>query len=116
MATDLNLKWEWPADRQPEFTLVVALTDVNVADESWFGIKESPSLLEAMPDPITLKGIIVKGDTRLKDKTVSVTLPKLEAGPVRKGDVLAVGVSERKVCICIKRLQSTDEDISNWKC
>lgn len=116
MATDLRLKWEWPADRQPEHKLVVAVTDVREADKGWFGIKRSPSLLGSLPDPITLKGTVVKGDANLKDKTVSLTLPKLEADEVRKGDVTAIGVLESSVCICIKRLQSADEDISNWKC
>lgn len=115
MATDLNLKWEWPADRQPTFKLVVAVSDVSEAGSGWFGIKKSPSLVNGMPDPVTLKGTIVKGDASLQNKTISITLPKLEAGAIGKGNVAAIGVLEDNTCICIKKLQSPDEDLSGWR-
>ena len=113
MATDLNLKWEWPANRQPTFTLVMAVAEVHEAGKGWLGIKKSPSLVEGMADPITLTGTIIRGDASLKNKTVSITLPKLEADAVGKGDAAAIAVLEDSVCICIKRLESQDEDVSN---
>jgi len=116
MATDLNLKWEWPADRQPAMTLVVSVSDVSEAGKGWFGIKTSPSLVEGLPDPVTIKGTVVKGNASLVNKSISITLPKIEAGDLGKGNVSAIGVLENNVCICIKKLQSADEDISNWQC
>lgn len=116
MATDLNLKWEWPAERQPTFKLVVAVSDVSEASSGWFGIKKSPSLVNGLPDPVTLKGTIVSDDAGLRNKTVTITLPKLEAGAISKHNFAAIGVLENDVCICIRKLQSADEDLSDWQC
>ena len=116
MATDLNLKWEWPAQRQPQLKLVMMVNDLKAADKGWFGLKRSPSLVEGLPDPITLQGTVVKGDPSLLQKSIAVTLPKLEADFLSKGDLAALGVLDNHVCICIRKLQSVDEDLSDWQC
>lgn len=116
MATDLNLKWEWPAERQPELKLVMAIADASPAGKGWFGIKRSPSLVEGIPDPVELKGTVIKGDSSLLQKSITLTLPRLEAGALGKGDVAAIGVLDNNVCICIRKLASADEDLSGWQC
>jgi hypothetical protein len=116
MTTDLNLKWEWPADRQPQLKLVMEITSIEEADRGWFGVKKSPSLIEGIPNPITFRGVIVGGTGHFDGKTVSLTLPKLEAESISSGDHVAVGVFENNTCICIKKLQSSDQDLSDWQC
>lgn len=116
MATDLNLKWEWPAERQPALKLAVLVADVGAADKGWFGIKRSPSLVEGIPDPIELKGTVINGDRSLLQKSITITLPRLEAESIGKGDFAAIGVLDNNVCICIKKLATADEDLSDWQC
>ncbi|MCG8614551.1 MAG: hypothetical protein MI864_28900 [Pseudomonadales bacterium] len=116
MATDLTMNWEWPADREPTDKLIISVEGINKHSSGWFGLKKSPSFVEAMPDPVDLTGKVLSGSDLLSQKSIVITLPKLELGEVSAGELLAVGVIGDKTCICVRKVTDKDEDLSEWKC
>ena len=114
MATDINLKREWPAGRQPNQKLIVSIESTTKHRTGFFGVKKSPSLLEGIPDPVDLKGIIIGGDSSLKNKSITITLPRIELENSSEGGFLAIGVIEPNTCICLKTAASATEDLSLW--
>ena len=115
MATEINLKWEWPAGRQPDQKLIVAIESIKKHSTGFFGVNP-PSLLEGIPDPVDLKGIIIGGNPSLNNKSITITLPKIELENISERGFLAIGVIEPKTCICLKTAASATEDLSLWNC
>ena len=116
MATDINLKWEWPAGRKADQKLIVNIASITKHNTGFFGLKKSPSLIEGIPDPIDIKGIIIGGDSYLGNKSITITLPKVELENVSEGNLIAIGVIEPNICICLKTATSATEDLSQWNC
>jgi hypothetical protein len=116
MATGMHLTWEWPAGRQPARTLVIRVVQIEPADFGMFGAKKSPSIVEGIPEPVLLSGSALHGASSSRTQFVSITLPQLEAHGIASGDIAAIGLLDDKVCICLRKLQSPDEDQAGWQC
>ncbi len=116
MAKDVNLKWEWPADREPALKYVVKVSSITKADGGWFGLKRSPSIVEGVPKPVNLSGHIIHGDQMTSGQSVTLTLPELELVNISQGDIVALGMVKKDTCICLKKMSAPDEDLSDWHC
>jgi len=116
MSSDLELRWEWPAARQPEIKLVVEIGSVKKAGQGLFGVKKSPSIAGSLPDPMQLMGEVASGPTHLVGKSIQAVLPEVELGGAGKGDFLAMGVLGESICICAKKVDSASADLDDWTC
>ncbi len=116
MPPDIDLTWEWPAERTVEQKLLVKVTDIEKFKSGIFGFKKTPSFAGNLPDPVTVTAKVVGQETGLKGNTVAVVLPKLELNSIKKGDFAVIGVIDSKICICIKHVESQNIDISSVSC
>ncbi len=57
-----DLRWEWPAGRQPDKTLLAAVDKIEKQGEGLFGIGRSPSIAENLPDAMVVSGKVI-GDS-----------------------------------------------------
>ncbi len=115
MAADMELTWEWPADRVAEQKLLVKIVDVKNQSAGLFGFGKTPSFTGNLPDPVTVKAEVMNKEGDLKGKIVELTLPKLELESVSVNDVAVLGVVGGEVCICIKQVD-LETDIKNTSC
>lgn len=115
MSADIELTWEWPADRVAEQKLLVKIVDVKNQSAGFFGFGKTPSFAGNLPDPVTVKAQLMNEEGDLKGKTVELTLPKLELESVKANDYAVLGVVGSKICICIKTVDPTVE-IQNVSC
>ena len=116
VSAEITLKWEWPADRSADSKLMIEVVKVTEEGDGLFGLKRSPSLVDNVPDPVTVHGIIVKQRSELDRKTVTVLLPKLELNNIKAQQFAVLGIVGNTTCICIKPIPSADTDISEISC
>jgi len=116
MSADVDLTWEWPADRVAEQKILVKVMEIKNEGGGFFGFKKSPSFAGNFPDPVTVKAKFISQEKSLEGKTVEITLPKLELESIKVDDFAVIGVIESKVCICIKHVASQNVDIANLSC
>lgn len=98
MAEDRVLKWQWPDERTADSALIATISSVDEPSSGFFGIKKSPSLVNSLPDPISIVA-------QIEDKsanTVQLTLPKFELANAKVGDRIIFGLIGEEICICIK--------------
>lgn len=100
----LELKWEWPADRQPDDKIIVRVNDVKQQGGGFFGIKRSPSIASNLPDPIELRAAVIEGGEGWTANSVKLILPKLELPGVKVDHKVALGILAKKTCICAARV------------
>jgi len=115
MSADIQLTWEWPADRVAEHKLLVKIVDIKNQSAGSLGFAKTPSFAGNLPDPVTVKAEVMNKEGDLKGKIVELTLPKLELESVSVNDVAVLGVVDDKVCICIKQVDSK-ADMENTSC
>lgn len=115
MSADIELTWEWPADRIVEQKLLVKVLDVN-ENSGFFSFNKAPSIASNLPDPVTVKAKLIDQKGNLKNKTIELTLPKLELGLIKVNDLVIIGIVESKVCICIKPVESENIDTDKISC
>lgn len=116
MSADVDLTWEWPADRMAEQKLLVKVVEIKAEGGGFFGFKKSPSFAGNLPDPVTVKAKLISQEKNLKDKTVEITLPKLELESIKVDDFAVIGVIASNTCICIKHVESENVDIAKIPC
>lgn len=116
MSADVDLTWEWPADREAGQKLLVKVMDIKNEGAGFFGFKKSPSFAGNLPDPVTVKAKLIRQEKSLEGKTVEITLPKLELESINIGDFAVIGVIDSKTCICIKHVESENVDIASVSC
>lgn len=115
MAADIELTWEWPADRVAEQKLLVKIVDIRNQSAGFFGFGKTPSFAGNLPDPVKVKAELMNKEGDLKGKTVELTLPKLELESAKANDYAVLGVVGSKICICIKTVDP-NVDIKNVSC
>jgi hypothetical protein len=116
MSADIELNWEWPADRKIEQRILIKIDKVKAQGSGFFGIKASPSFAASVPDPIIVRGTVQGDDKLITGKTISVVVPKLEIESLAAGGYAVLGVVETKVCICIIPVESSDVDVASINC
>ncbi len=116
MSADIELNWEWPADRAADQKILIKVTDIKKQSSGFFGIKKSPSLAQNLPDPMVLSATLIGNESNLKNKTLELVLPKVELGEIKNNDIAILGVIAGKTCICIKAAESENTDPSTINC
>jgi hypothetical protein len=96
----LKLNWEYPAGRVPATYLLVRLDDVEKEGGGFLGIRRSPSMADAMPDAMIWSGSIADGDSA--GIRVQIRVPGEDVPKVEKGDRVALGLVEDRICICVR--------------
>lgn len=116
MSADIELSWEWPAERAIEDRILVKVESVKPKSAGLFGILNSPSLAGSLPDPIIVSGVVINSDNKLNGKSIQVVAPKLEIENIKKGIYAMLGIVENTICICIVPVENKDSDLNNIKC
>ena len=116
MSADIELKWEWPADRKITDRLLIKVDSIRPKSSGFFGVGGSPSLAESVPDPMILSGVVTKGGDFTDGKSIRVVVPKLEIGIIKRSTYAMLGIVEKDTCICIIPVDSPDTDISQLDC
>ena len=114
-----TLSWEWPADRSPEKAVLATVTRITMQDANAIG--NSPSMTAHLPEPMLLDAKAISGAFH-EGTPLSLRLPKMELGEVSAGDMVAIGLVEEDICICIEKApvnldeQALAQWFSNWSC
>ncbi|HTF96673.1 MAG TPA: hypothetical protein VL995_11115 [Cellvibrio sp.] len=116
MSADMQLIWEWPADRTVEQNLLIKVIDVEKENTGIFGFEKTPSFVGNLPDPVTVTAKVISQEADLKEKTIKIFLPKLELKSIKKDDFAVIGIVDNKVCICIRHVESENMDVSGVSC
>lgn len=103
--SDVNLKWEWPDEREPDYLITVQVDSIKKDSPGLFGIKHSPSILGWIPGGVILRGHIADNRMGLSGKTLSLLLPVEETHAAKKGDTLVLGIVDHDTCIVVTKLE-----------
>ena len=116
MSADIELKWEWSAERSIEQKMLVKIDNIKAKGAGLFGINKSPSLADNLPDAQIISGTVVNTNASLDGKTVSLIVPKLEIASIKPGGYAVIGIVESSTCICIVPAESIDVEINRVAC
>lgn len=116
MSADIELKWEWPADRTIEDRIFIKVEKVKAQSSGLFGLKKSPSFVSNIPEPTVITGVIQNKDSVINGKSLKVVAPKPEVEEIEAGSYAVLGVVDKDVCICIVPIESADIDITQINC
>ncbi len=118
LKNDTIINWEWPANRIVKHKMIVEVVDLRAADK-WI---KSPSFAADIPDPMSLKGKVLKSNLASQIEIIKLVLPKVELGDVSKGSKLALGMINNSTVVCVGVLplnfSSIEEDawLEQWEC
>lgn len=115
MSADIELTWEWPADRTAEQKLLIKVLDVK-DNSGLFSFNKTPSIANNLPDPVTVSAKLMTQEGNLKNKTIELSLPKLELRSIKTGGLAILGIMEGKICICIKPVAAENVDVGKISC
>jgi hypothetical protein len=98
---EIALKWEWPAGRTLDSRALVEVHSLKKESGGLFGIKKSPSMANAFPDPIILSGKVLEGPPGIYGKAVRIRLPAAEAKGVTPAQLVGIGLVGSDTCVCV---------------
>lgn len=101
MSADIELNWEWPADRAIEDKFIVKIESIKPHKSGLFSFKKSPSFAGTLPQSTTVEGKIVKIGSDLDGKTVELVAPEPELEGVRADAYAMFGIIENAICVCV---------------
>lgn len=119
VAADVELQWEWPADRSPKHRVAATVTALGPTKQ---GVAKSPSIARQLPDPMLLEGKVTAGHDPWSGHSFKLVVPKVELADIAVGDTVALGVVDDAVCICIAPIPREYLDaqlqkwLADWKC
>lgn len=116
MSTDIELKWEWPADRVIEEKLVVKIDSIKPQKSGLFSFKKSPSFAGNLPEPTTVRGTIVKAEGSLNGKSVELVAPQPELEGLAADDYAVFGIVSDTTCICVAPVSGPDANLAEIDC
>lgn len=93
-----NMNWEWPAGRQIKYEITVEVIRVSAIKR----FLKSPSFAKDLPDPMLLKGKVLKGGHLNVDSLIELALPKVDLGGITKGSIVMLGMVDDNTVISIK--------------
>ncbi|MFV8784033.1 hypothetical protein ACNKU7_16555 [Microbulbifer sp. SA54] len=116
VSADIELKWEWPADRAVEDRILIKVEDIKPQGSGFFGFKKSPSFASNLPEPTVITGTIQNTDDLIQGKSLKIIVPKPEIGDTTIGGYAVLGIVENDICICIVPVASAEADIKQVNC
>ncbi len=103
--SDETIKWEWPAGRSATATVRARVLEIKPERKGWFGIGNSPSMADALPDPVVLRfEVLSSTDEKLQLPGNALRLPKLELGAAALGDVVEISLIGNGVAVGVTRV------------
>lgn len=118
LKNDTIINWEWPANRIVKHKMVVEVVDLGAVNK-WI---KSPSFAADIPDPMSLRGRVLRSDLASQIEIIKLVLPKIELGDVSKGSKLALGMINNNTVVCTGvlplNLSGVEEDtwLEQWEC
>jgi hypothetical protein len=94
----VGMNWEWPANRSIKYKIVIEVTELNEVKK----LIKSPSFSEDLPEPMSLKGRVLRGEKFNEGVLIELKLPKLELNEVTKGSMAMLGLVNENTVVCIK--------------
>ncbi len=116
MSAEIELKWEWPANRTIDYKLLVKIDSVDKKKSGLFGFFKSPSIVDNFPDPRTLSGKVIKSGSGESGGAFKLTLPLLEIDDIKPGSFAVLGIVKNRTCVCIASVKSADVKLDDVKC
>ena len=116
MSADMELRWEWPADRAVEEQILIKVEDVQAQGSGVFGLGKSPSLAANIPEPTVITGTVQNKGAATDGKSLRIVAPKAEIGKTEIGGYAVLGVVDKAICICIVPVDPEDMDLSQIDC
>lgn len=97
-----ELRWEWPAARTPDASVVVEVTAISTPSKGLLKIETGPSLARTLPNPRELRAEIRAPVDRTG--TVRLMLPATELPAYFKlGESVRLLLLHGEVCIGVER-------------
>lgn len=116
MSADIELKWEWPANRSTDNKLLVKIDSIKKQKTGFFNSLKSPSLINNLPDPRVISGNIINSKDIIASKNFALTLPLLEMESIESGSYAVLGIINKTTCICIVSVENKNVDLSSIDC
>lgn len=113
----IELKWEWPGDRKPDYRILIQVKDLIEKQKGLLSFfNKSPSIASNFPDPIYLHGTVIESDQPWKGNVVKLLLPKVEISKAKIENLVALGITSTGVCICVEKLPMSlkEEEAHDW--
>ncbi|MCX7113496.1 MAG: hypothetical protein NTX45_26035 [Proteobacteria bacterium] len=112
----LKLKWEWPAGRQIETKILANVQGIEKVSKGFFGIGDSPSLADSLPDAKDVVVAVISGSEALVGQTLTLRVPGMEADKLKVGGHAALGlINNNSVCVCVSVVPVKNPDeIKTW--
>ena len=101
MSAEINLTWEWPGERTPDTYVEITIKKVKSQKEGIFSFFRSPSVVNNIPEGMTVIGTVNSTDDKLSGRLMKATIPKPELGDLKVGDTAVLGLIDDAVCICV---------------
>ena len=95
-----TLHWQWRAHRATKNVVTATIADIQKASTGLFGIGGSPSMADALPDPIVVS-FAVAGAPAKTSKTLKLKMPRLELGVLKVGDSVTLEFVEDDICVAV---------------
>lgn len=97
MPRTLELKWQWPAGREPHSTCHARITKIY-PDKKLF---DSPSRGDFIPDPFVIEADVSDG---IEFQSISLRLPEVEIKNLQTGDLVELDLIDTHVCTAVRKL------------
>ena len=107
-------QWQWPAGRAATEKIAVTVQEVRKERRGLFGLNRAASIGTNFPDPMVVEGQVVAGPAHLVSRTVRLRLPKAELGQAASNSVMALGILEDDIVICVASVPEDTADASAW--
>jgi hypothetical protein len=110
-----TLKWEGQADRAITGYLFVKLDRIEKDKGGLFGIKNSPSLAESLPDPRKLHGKVIRGKGN-DPAEVTLHAPGGELPELKADDRVALALIGENACVRVLKVPADlpDDELAAW--
>ena len=97
MPKTLELKWQWPAGREPDSTCRARITKIY-PDKKLFN---SPSRADFIPNPFVIEADVLEG---VEFQSISIRLPEVEIKNLQTGDLVQLDLIGDDTCVVVKKV------------
>lgn len=111
--TTKKLGWEWSDGRKITGKAIVKIEEIKKSN----GLFYSPSLVDHIPDGITLKGEVLFSTIEVGAQKVKLKFPEPELNEQELSTYFFLGFLDTDTCICIKTVPdevTKSGDLESW--
>lgn len=96
MPNTLELKWQWPAGREPQSTCRARITKIY-SNKKLF---DSPSRADFIPDPFVIEADVLETPFQ----SVFLRLPAVEIENLQIGDEVQLDLIDTDICVALQKI------------